>query len=123
AVRLLSAAGVPQLWNPLVGTRRRLESRTVGAYVEVDVPFDDSPAALLVWGDHADDLPIVTPYQPGTTITTLESWEARLEPTIDNRFGDFDRPAHAGAPPVQTWRFEHRVEHPAAEDTAWQPGE
>lgn len=130
-VRVQGAKGVPQLWNPLDGTRRRLEARTVGDVVEVDIPFDESPAALVVWGEEVDGAKAGTrsggesdgrdndgipagPYAP-TIVATLDTWQAQVEPTLDNRYGDFDRPAHAGAPPLQTWRFEHRVEGAAVQ--------
>lgn len=37
-------------------------------------------------------------------------WRATLEQTLDNRNGDLTKPDFAGAPPVQTWQFGHRVE-------------
>ena len=53
----------------------------------------------------------------------FKQWQAQVEPTLDNRYGDFDRPAHAGAPPVQTWRFEHRVEDIGGQGEDWRPVE
>ncbi len=128
-VRVTGAQGTPQLWNPLDGSRRRLAARTLGDVTEIEIPFDDSPAALVVWGD-AEELPPVTGQEGGAAVALLDTWEGQVEPTLDNRFGDLDRPAYAGAPPVQTWRFDHyrqpggdgQTARPPAENE-WQPVE
>jgi hypothetical protein len=126
-VRVQGAQGTPQLWNPLDGTRHSLAAQIVGEYMEVEIPFNTSPAAVIVWGEE-DSLP-ASPSASGkwtgfpeaeAVLATPENWQAQLEPTLDNRYGDFDRPAFAGAPPLQTWRFEHRTEDPAGADTEWQ---
>ncbi|HAJ37155.1 MAG TPA: hypothetical protein DCL15_15895, partial [Chloroflexi bacterium] len=51
-------------------------------------------------------------------------WTVTLEPTIDNRYGDLARPAHPGALPVQTWRFQHRMEATGQDGVAagWHSG-
>ena len=124
-VRVQGAKGTPQLWNPLDGTRQPLPARVVGDGMEVDIPFDESPAALVVWGEEEEPAGAVR--QAGGTqhevVATLQAWQAQVEPTLDNRYGDFDRPAHVGAPPVQTWRFEHQVENTAGRGETWRPVE
>ncbi len=42
-------------------------------------------------------------------------WIVELEPTLDNRWGDFARPIEAAPPPVERWEFRHRAEE-AGED-------
>jgi hypothetical protein len=93
--------------------------------MEVEIPFDESPAALVVWGEE-DEVAGGAHQASGTphqVLATLQAWQAQVEPTLDNRYGDFDRPAHAGAPPVQTWRFEHQVENTAGQGDGWEPVE
>jgi hypothetical protein len=124
-VRVQGAKGMPQLWNPLDGTRQPLPARVVGDGMEVDISFDDSPAALVVWGEEVK--PAGATRNPGSErqqiVATLQAWQAQVEPTLDNRYGDFDRPAHSGAPPIQTWRFEHKVEDGAGRGEDWRPVE
>jgi hypothetical protein len=102
--------GQPELWDPLTGERIPLASTRRGDRAEVTVPFDRSPAALLVWSDAAERSPV----QPETRETVLQTlpqvWDFTLEPTLDNRYGDLDKPDYEGAPPVQTWTFAHRLE-------------
>lgn len=56
-VRLMNVQGVPQLWDPLTGSRRTLQAHIAGDTIEIDVPFEDGPAALLVWGEAEPELP------------------------------------------------------------------
>ncbi len=107
--------GAPQLWDPTSGRRRRLPARVGDDVVEVEVPFDSGPAAVLLWPGEDDpeeaDLPAKRLDRVEETLLELgEVWESQLEPTLDNRFGDLAKPDHPGAPPPQTWRFQHRVE-------------
>lgn len=122
-VRLMNVQGVPQLWDPLTGSRRTLQAHMAGDTIEIDVPFEDGPAALLVWGEAEPELPAAIPQPTDIHLETLANWQAQPEPTLDNRYGDFDRPKHTGAPAVQTWRFEHRLELPGEVEAPWQPVE
>jgi hypothetical protein len=122
-VRLMDVPGVPQLWDPLNGTRRSLQVRQLDGIFEIEVPFDNGPAALLVWGDPEQELPVAIPRPPDVRLQALEDWRAQPAPTLDNRYGDFDRPKHAGAPAVQTWGFEHRLEQTGLGEPVWQPVE
>lgn len=105
--------GTPELWDPFRGDRRPLHAVQNGDSVTVEIPFDGGPAALIVWPEESKQIE-AAPVTQQSAVTVLEEltegWISVLEPTIDNRFGDFARPAHPGAPPVQTWRFAHRVE-------------
>lgn len=112
-VRVRGARGAPQLWDALTGTRRNLAATIIGDAVEVRVPFDAGPAAVLVWPAPGEEeaLGLATP-PVETTLFQLERWEGELAPTLDNRYGDLDRPAYSGPPPVQTWRFEDWRDEP-----------
>ena len=115
-IRIRGTQGSPQLWNPLDGSRQALKSRTHGDTVEVDIPFDEFPAALIVWDGPGEPLPVVEGRPSETILATLGDWQALLEPTMDNRFGDFSLPAKAGEFPVQTWRFEQLANPPGSKD-------
>lgn len=104
-VLVAGVSGAPQLWEPFSGRRRRLEAEPTADGVKVRVPFDDGPAALLVWGaaDAADDedagpidaepLPLDGP------------WEVEVEAALEDEWGDLDAPP-AGLP-VEAWALEH----------------
>ncbi len=51
----LSLNDAPELWELSTGHRRSLPARREGRAIVVSVPFDDAPAALVVWGAGADD--------------------------------------------------------------------
>lgn len=123
-VKIKGERRAPQLWEPSTGRRRRLAARPLEDGIEVEIPFEDGPAVLLVWPDEdqaaEEALPVATPSNADVekTVLTLNRWESELAPTIDNRYGDLALPAHPGAPPVQTWRFRHRAEKPGEDGLA-----
>lgn len=114
----------PELWDPFDGSRRRLAATVHTEGVTVEVPFATGPAALLVWPANttARDGVAASPGALQQIHLFDEVWEAALEPTLDNRYGDFAWPAHDGAPPVQTWHMQHREERPGEDGLAagWQ---
>ncbi|BCX03340.1 MAG: hypothetical protein KatS3mg053_1278 [Candidatus Roseilinea sp.] len=113
-VRAYGKTTAPQLWDPVIGEIIAAPATIGEGYVDVTIPFSNGPAALLVWDDvSAAD---------SNTESRLEAiaqlggpWRASLVPTMDNRYGDFALPAFTGAPPLQTWRVEHRHD----DETAW----
>lgn len=106
-VQVHGVRGVPVLWEPFSGQCLRLAYHQQGEAQQVQVPFRHSPAALIVWQPEVSDLlPSAAAATELVAAMTIDDWQASLEPTIDNRYGDLDRPAAAGAPPVQTWRFD-----------------
>ncbi len=50
----------------------------------------------------------MTEVAAGDTIVLDGPWESTIVQTIDNEWGDLALPPHAGPPPVQAWRMEHR---------------
>ncbi|MEU2132760.1 hypothetical protein [Streptomyces sp. NPDC018352] len=124
-VRVRDVAGPAVLVDPFGGAPRRLPVRPVAdddRAVEVDVPFDTGPAAVLVFpaGVREPAPPVVSGAGPShvTTVETVEippdaEWDMVLVPTLDNTWGDFARPA-TGPPtgPAVTERraFRHRAE-------------
>lgn len=99
-------SGAPQLWEPFSGRRRRLEAQPTADGVKVRVPFDDGPAALLVWGcaeeppaAGRDDAEFAAP------VALDGRWEVEVEPTLEDRWGDLGAPPPAL--PVEAWALEH----------------
>ena len=103
-------SGTPQLWDAVTGECRAVSTTPREDGVEVEIAFDSAPAALLVWSE--DELrPVSHPEHPASRLLELpDEWACILEQTLDNRYGDFTKPNFQGAPPVQTWHFEHRIE-------------
>jgi hypothetical protein len=105
-VRVRGVHSAPELWDAHTGERRRLEAQVDAEGVTVEVPLEGQPAALLVWGGAAE--PTETAAKPRELARVEGAWEMRYAPTLDNRYGDFNKPDGA-AVPVQTWDFAHRV--------------
>lgn len=105
-VRAYGKTTVPQLWDPATGQTTTVPATVGEGYVDVTIPFDGGPAALLVW----DDAPATeTSAAPRREVAQLAGpWRASLVPTLDNRHGDFALPPCADALPLQTWRVERR---------------
>ena len=133
-VRVRDVAGPALLLDPFGGAFRTLPSWRAEddvRAVEVDVPFDAGPAAVLVFperapspttGTPAAETAVRVPPASGTGpvgvtvgIPPDADWDMTLIPTLDDTWGDFGRPA-TGPPtgPAVTERrtFRHRVEGP-----------
>ncbi|HHW48757.1 MAG TPA: hypothetical protein GXX14_09105 [Clostridiaceae bacterium] len=111
------------LWDPLTGSKKLPEIRNTGDGIEVNVPFNNGAIAVLVFRWQTDCRQHETtnagtltsePYRAVNSFSVYKQlepeWESEIIQTIDNLFGDFDKPAYQGAPPVSTWFFEHRFE-------------
>lgn len=145
-VRVRDAAGPAVLVDPFGSAPRVLPVHAAppsgdGApAVEVDVPFDTGPAAVLVFPDrspaavpgagrpgtgHRPARPVTEAARPdarppgaasGPAVVEVPpgaDWDVVLVPTLDNTWGDFARPASGPAtgPAVTECRtFRHRVE-------------
>jgi hypothetical protein len=107
-VRVHGVTGTPQLVDPFTGAVRALPRGPGGDLV---VPFDDGPAALLVF----DGTESPTPPEPGKSRewTVDGDWTMDLVETLDDRWGDFGRPSAAA---LHRWAVEHRLDR-----GAWQP--
>lgn len=105
-------SGAPQLWEPFSGRRRLLEAEPTADGVKVRVPFDDGPAALLVWG-RSDDPPAAAP-DTAEPIALDGRWEVELETTLEDQWGDLDAPP--ADLPVAAWALEHQEQ-----DGRWVP--
>ncbi|MFC5753083.1 glycosyl hydrolase [Actinomadura rugatobispora] len=113
-VRVRGVAGAAYAVGVFDGVPRRLPATAVDGGVELVVPFDDGPAALLVFpGAHADEEPEPSP--PAYREVDLgPTWEMELVPTLDNTWGDFARPS--GEPvALERWELLHRAD----DDPEW----
>ncbi|MFV2177754.1 glycosyl hydrolase [Actinomadura sp. LOL_016] len=126
-VRVNGVEGPAFLASPFGGEPRPLPTTRGPSWVEVVVPFDDAPAALLIFpgadageGDGAGDGgPQELPARSGGEIDLGSTWDLELVPTLDNTWGDFARP-RGEMPALESWRLWHRVgDDPSAED--WTP--
>ena len=107
--------GKPELWDVLSGERLPVAHTRDGDRTVLTVPFDRSPAALLVWSDTHNTAPMPEKTYETVLQTLPDTWDFSLEPTLDNRYGDLDKPDFEGAPPVQTWAFSHSADEAPTE--------
>lgn len=75
-----------------------------------EIWLDDAPIALLFVPDHAPVLPISAPRKPAYAQYPLRQyWQVSIEPTADNRWGDFAYPTGGKLLP-HTIRFQDAQE-------------
>ncbi|WP_406312254.1 hypothetical protein OHA77_27040 [Streptosporangium sp. NBC_01639] len=116
-VRVRDVTGTPLLASPFGGEPRPLPYTVDGdGVVEVTVPFDDGPAALLLFpapgtvsevfpasgtapGTPAPGTGLRTPYR--REIDLGDEWDMELVPTLDDTWGDFGTSAT-----VERWTLE-----------------
>ncbi|MGP4028432.1 glycosyl hydrolase [Actinomadura sp. 3N407] len=119
-IRVDGVTGPAYLVSPFGGPPRELPAASVASGAEVVVPFDDGPAALLVFPGAARPERDAGSRErrPAGELDLGSTWDMELVPTLDNTWGDFARPAGDMAP-LERWRLWHRVEDdPSAE---WAP--
>ena len=118
---LFRGGGRAEQWDLLSGAARRLDAVALDRETQVTVSFREAPAALVVVrpDDAAPDgtapadatvLPARVP--PASALDGArvlpDRWTLTLEPTLDNRWGDFDR--HDTGVGVEIRRVDVRVE-------------
>ncbi len=103
-IAVRGVADSAELWDPTTGERVRLETTRRGNAVEVTVPFENGPAALVVFGAALIVPPsggVEKPNRLKAGLQTIDGpWDVEYVPT-----GADDLPL-----PVECWEFEHRVE-------------
>jgi hypothetical protein len=103
-LRVEGVRGRAYLVSPFGGEPRLLSTTPDGTTV---VPFDEGPAALVVFPGGEQTEPPAEP-TPERSIDLGTTWEMDLVPTLDNAWGDFARPS--GEPvPVERWGLRHRL--------------
>ena len=106
----LRATGKVELWNPWDGTSRPLEiiSQSGGA-TKLKLPLGETEVQLIVFSLGE---PLLVKSEIRNTkyeITVEGDWEFELQPTLDNRFGDFHwppTPTKLGVEICQLWYCE-----------------
>lgn len=101
----LKTLGIPELWNPVSGETSSVTYTRTGEWVEIEVPFVDWPAALLICsinhdGDQRQEpvhlngpIPAKvnpTQFKENRKKIPEDAWKVLTVPTLDNRYGDFD---------------------------------
>ncbi|MEO3799842.1 hypothetical protein [Nonomuraea sp. B1E8] len=88
-VTVRGVSGTPRLARPFAGGDPvALPHTRDGDAVEVVVPFDDGPAALLVFdGTHAEPAPPRPAYP--VEVDLGDEWDVELVPTMDDTWSDF----------------------------------
>jgi hypothetical protein len=125
-VKVRRVSGTPMLVSPFGGEPRRLPYTVRGDAVEVVVPFDDGPAALLVF-DGADAEPTAPRPAYGRVAGLGEEWDVELVPTLDDTWSDFGSRATVERWTLRTPAGEpvHATYGPMGEqrvrDGAWTP--
>jgi len=125
-VRVHGIQDAPELWEPCSGRKHLLEAHPIDGGIDVHIPFDDSPAVLLVWPGEQDAGRIVQALTSrrgrftaptadlsapcGRGVALPDVWEVNIEPTLDNRWGDFALPATTTSLGVERWVFRHMVD-------------
>jgi hypothetical protein len=106
----IRAAGVSvEVWDPVSGAVVEVEGVAAGDRTVVRLPQDVGPAVFLVWHNRREGSPRSIRRDWGWyPVAQISDWRASLEPTLDNRHGDFALPPHAGAPDLQTWELRYR---------------
>ena len=123
-VLLRGARGEPFLLDPFDGERKAVAWRRTPEGLVVTVPFTSGPAQVLAWPEEGAEVePAGEKFQPleKVLLTLSNPWKSELVPTVDNRHGDFTKPAGSGPLPVQTWLFRHGRESAEGEGlhAAW----
>jgi hypothetical protein len=105
------ATGKVELWDPWAGTTRPLAvASQTDAGTKLKLPLTEKEMQLIVFSPGQPQLePAPGADSSRATITLDGDWEFELQPTSDNRFGDFHWPPSAGligAEARQLWYCE-----------------
>ena len=85
--------GKAVFWNPYDGKRYRLVSQEKGEYSFIHLPLSGKELQMISFSESVQEpLPVWPGDRPAVlrTVTELsDEWSFRLEPCLDNRFGDY----------------------------------
>ncbi|WP_233530945.1 glycosyl hydrolase family 2 protein [Paenibacillus alkalitolerans] len=117
AVYRLRSNGEPKLWDPVSGSIEPLAYTRQGEWIELEVPFDSWPAALVVCSEEkaaatagSAVVPAVIGADQELTLSD-DIWTIRTVATLDNRYGDFDlHGGNSGLLPVERRHFLMKLE-------------
>ena len=112
------AKGRVELWDPWTGDVRPLQ--VVGetaVSTKVELPLEAYEAQIVVFTPgHKHVNPPATSARPVQQIVLDGDWEFELQPTMDNRFGDFRLPVTERLIGPEARIFRHAVESGSAAD-------
>jgi len=88
------AKGRPELWDPWTGETRRLRALGETATgTKVEMPLEDHEAQVIVFSPGTPVLAEVPSTEAPCLRLPLDgAWKFELQPTMDNRYGDFRLP-------------------------------
>ena len=104
------ATGQVELWDPWTGTTRPLAvtSQTADG-TRLKLPLTEKEIQLIVFSPGKPEIASVPSAEPVEVVNLDGDWEFELQPTRDNRFGDFHwppTPTLIGAEVRQLWYCE-----------------
>ena len=106
----LRATGKVELWNPWDGSTRPLEVISQTAHrTKLKLPLTEKEIQLIVFSPGEPLLVKSEIRNPKSEIPVAGDWEFELQPTLDNRFGDFHwppTPTNISAEIRQLWYCE-----------------
>ena len=105
------ATGQVELWDPWTGTTRPLAVTSQTAEgTKLKLPLTEKEIQLIVFSPGKPEIASASPAEtPRSSINLDGDWEFELQPTSDNRFGDFHwppTPTLIGAEVRQLWYCE-----------------
>lgn len=115
--------GRPERWSALTGQRKPLPILRQGkATTTVALDFTESPACFVVFSPGKERVSLLRrpalrlqlrshrPPSPLAPLLLTGQWRVSLQPTLDNRWGDFIWPPSEGFVPVECRVFRYRQE-------------
>lgn len=124
------AKGRVELWDPWTGKVRPLRVPSATATgTKVELPLEDYEAQIVVFTpgmEHTN--PPLHPTGPAQTIPLDGEWQFELQPTMDNRYGDFRLPTDDRIIGPEARIFRHATESgdasgwskPGFDDSHWE---
>ena len=122
------AVGRVELWDPWTGTTRPLGVASQDSHgTKLKLPLTEKEVQLIVLSPRQPDVTAL-PEPVVTRIPVEGQWEFSLQPTLDNRFGDFRLPVEEPMIGPEARLFRHAVEsgnvagwqEPAFNDSRWE---
>ena len=129
AVCFFRATGKVELWDPWTGTTRPLAvTEQTAAGTKLKLPLTETEIQLIVFSPGQPQVATVPAAVVARPALVLDGdWEFELQPTCDNRFGDFRWPAFKGMIGAEMRQIKYAEEttphpnwqDPKLDDTKW----
>ncbi len=114
------AIGRVELWDPWTGATRPLAVTSQTAEITtLKLPLTEKDIQLIVFSPGQPAIATAHPADASRSTLALDSdWEFELQPTMDNRFGDFHWPPTPGLVGAEVRQFRYADE--TSPDPGWQ---